>query len=343
MKKTTWIVLGSCCALPLIASAHISGEHDTEKKPVYNRTVKPPLMAQAPAASASTAIAAPELGGLPAAVFAPFAPAVGFRVDGNFFYISSSGMPDHRLMVGITAWQQQVALPQAYTGDNAWRVPLKPTPAATPLSAKDHFFRGAIAIAANGVPIFNPIKNDGITDTLLAGELDEFGGHAGRADDYHYHTAPVHLQSTVGSGMPVAYALDGYAIYGLSEPDGSAPLALDSFNGHTTSALGYHYHATLTYPYLNGGFHGEVVERDGQVDPQPRAEGLRPALTPWPGARIVGATQKGARQHSLQVLANGQTHWVNYLLNDDGSVRFEFIAPDGTSRVETYTPRSPQR
>lgn len=270
-------------------------------------------MAQASAANAKSHPASvPAISALPASVFAPFAPAVGFRVDDNFLYISSNGMPDHRLMVGITARQQQVALPQAYAGDNAWRVPLKPVPAATPLSAKTHFFRGAITIAANGVPIFNPIKNDGITNTLLAGELDEFGGHAGRVDELHHHTASIHLQSIVGTGLPLAYALEGYAIYGLAEPKGSAPTVLDTFNGHTTATPGYHHHATQTYPYLNGGFHGEVVERDGQVDPQPRAEGVRPALTPWPGARIVGATQRSVREHSLHVLANGQTHFLNY-------------------------------
>ena len=59
----------------------------------------------------------------------------------------------------------------------AWRIPLKPVEAKTPLSAKDHFFRGAIALAVNGVPIFNPIKNDGKTDVFLAGELDEFLDH----------------------------------------------------------------------------------------------------------------------------------------------------------------------
>ena len=340
MNPSVWMLLGACCAWPMAASAHLSGAHDTATTPVYDKTVQPPQLAQGPAAAAHEAPpAAPTVSALPAAVFAPFAPAVRFRVDDQFFYIASNGMPDHRMMVGITAWQQQVALPQAYTDGNAWRVPLKPVPAAHPLSAKTHFFRGAIAIAANGVPVFNPIKNDGITDTLLAGELDEFGGHAGRADDYHYHTAPIHLQSAVGAGLPVAYALDGYAIYGLTEPDGSAPVGLDHFNGHTTPALGYHYHATKTYPYLNGGFHGEVTEREGQVDPQPRAEGLRPALTPWPGARIVGATQKSANEHSLRVVAEGQTHLIHYRIDDDGSVRFEFIAPDGSSRVETHNPR----
>ena len=64
----------------------------------------------------------------------------------------------------------------------------------------------------------------------------------------------------------------------------------DAFNGHTTTALGYHYHASLKYPFINGGFHGEVVERDGQVDPQPRAGGVREALQQLRGARITGFT-----------------------------------------------------
>ena len=98
---------------------------------------------------------------------------------------------------------------------------------------------------------------------------------AAERNDYHYHIAPTHLQEIVGKDKPVAYALDGYAIYGFTEPDGTKVEGLDQFNGHTTPELGYHYHATKTYPYLNGGFHGEVVERDGQVDPQPRAGGVR--------------------------------------------------------------------
>ena len=65
------------------------------------------------------------------------------------------------------------------------------------------------------------------------------------------------------------------------------PGKLDEFGGHETKALGYHYHASLKYPFINGGFHGEVVERDGQVDPQPRTNGVRPALPPLPGARQI--------------------------------------------------------
>ena len=65
------------------------------------------------------------------------------------------------MMVGITTWQQQVPLPQNYTGDNAWRVPLHPVPSKTPVSIKGRFLRGAIALAANGIPIFNPQNNRG--------------------------------------------------------------------------------------------------------------------------------------------------------------------------------------
>jgi len=158
--------------------------------------------------------------------FQPFAGNVKTLTDQNDLLVESNGMPSHPMMVGITSWQQQVPLPQPYTGNNAWRIPLHPVPAQTPLSAKTNFFRGAIALAVNGVPIFNPIKNDGRTDTFLAGELDKWGGHCGRADDYHYHIAPVHLEDVVGAGQPIAYALDGYPIYGYQHPGttGFAPL-----------------------------------------------------------------------------------------------------------------------
>jgi hypothetical protein len=274
-----------------------------------------------------------------ASIFASFAPAVRVRWDEKFLFVESDAMPAHRLMVGITAWQQQVALPQPYTGNNAWRIPLQPKPAAQPLSAKTHFFRGAIALAANGVPIFNPIKNDGRTDTFLAGELDEFGGHSGRADDYHYHIAPLHLQPIVGAGRPLAYALDGYAIHGLTEPDGAATGKLDAFNGHSTAALGYHYHATKTYPYINGGFHGEVVERDGQVDPQPRARPVREATEPLRGARVTEFRVTSPQHYELVYTVNGRESKIRYGVEPDGTYPFEFVE-NGRTRTEVYQPRT---
>lgn len=264
--------------------------------------------------------------------------AIKTRWDERYFYVESNGIPDHRLMVGIMAWQQQVPLPQKYFGDNAWQIPLRPIPAKNPQSAKGYFLRGAIALAVNGVPIFNPLNNRG-EDSFLIGELDEFGGHCGRADDYHYHIAPVHLEKTVGKGLPIAYALDGYPIYGYEEPDGSPVVGLDAFNGHKDKNGNYHYHATKKYPYLNGGFHGEVTERGGQVDPQPRAEPIRPDLRPLRDARITDFKETRPGSYVLTYDVRGKKGSVSYVVADDGSAKFTFIDTNGATTNETYSPR----
>ena len=188
--------------------------------------------------------------------FRPFGDDVSVRWDDEYFYVESNGMPRHPMMVGIQAWNGQVPIPQPYAGDNAFRFTLRPRFADKPVSARETLFRGAIAIAANGIPIFNPIKQDGRTDTYLAGELDEFGGHAGRADDYHYHVAPIHLSGRIGTGLPLAWALDGFPMHGYVEPDGSEARDLDWLNGHSGPDGRYHYHATPEYPRVNGGFRG---------------------------------------------------------------------------------------
>ena len=261
---------------------------------------------------------------------------INTRWDDRYFYVESNGIPDHRMMVGITAWQQQVPLPQKYVGENSWQIPLHPVPAKNPRSAKGNFLRGAIALAANGVPIFNPLNNRG-DDAFLFGELDEFGGHCGRADDYHYHIAPVHLEKTVGKGLPIAYALDGYPIYGYDEPDGSPVVGLDAFNGHKDKIGNYHYHATKKYPYLNGGFYGEVVERDGQVDPQPRAEPLRPSLPPMRDAKITDFKETKPGSYVLTYDVKGKKGTVSYTLAADGSANFSFTDTSGKTTNETYS------
>lgn len=271
------------------------------------------------------------------AAFAPFEKALGLRWDDRYFYVESDGMPDHPMMIGITAWQQQVPIPQNYKGTNAWRIPLYPVPARKPMSAKDNFFRGAIALAINGIPIFNPIKNDGVTDTNLAGELDKFGGHCGRADDYHYHLPPTHLQDKAGKGRPIAYALDGYPIFGFDETDGTPARDLDKFNGHKDAEGKYHYHSTKDYPYLNGGFFGEVTERDGQVDPQPHADPVRPALPPLRGATITGFERtQNDKTMVVKYDLNGDKRGVRYTFREDGSIHFSYDEGTEGVRTETY-------
>ncbi len=273
-----------------------------------------------------------------ARAFARFDPEARLRWDDDYLYVESDGVPDHPMMIGITAWQQQVPLPQAYTGSNAWQIPLNPTPAQEPLSAKTNFFRGAIALAVNGVPIFNPIKNDGLTDTLLAGELDQWGGHCGRADDYHYHVAPVHLAQVVGEGQPIAYALDGYPLLGGQEPGASETGELDWLNGHEDHHGNYHYHTTESYPYVNGGFFGAVTERDGQVEPQPRAQPIRPHLPPLPGARITGFTSTKSNEYRLTYELQGKTGRVDYTITDGGEVTFTTVDVSGHTETMTYDP-----
>ncbi|OYW77263.1 MAG: hypothetical protein B7Z37_05015 [Verrucomicrobia bacterium 12-59-8] len=302
-----------------------------ERKPVQVASAASTLnLAAATVANAANAPAA-------AKPFLAF-PRLELKWDKDFLFVGSNGLPDHNMMVGITAWQQQVPLPQNYTGDNMWRVPLHPVPAKTPAIVEGHFLRGAIAIGVNGIPIFNPQNNRGEVSYEI-GELDQWGGHCGRADDYHYHIAPLHLQTVVGKGMPIAYALDGYPIYGLTEPDGSPVGKLDECHGHEDAKVGYHYHASTKRPYLQSAFHGEVVEAEGQVDPQPRAQGVRPDTAPLRGAEITGFESAGSNNYKLSYQVGGETRSISYSINSDGTYPFEFINGREGVVKEVYTSR----
>ncbi|MFN9992696.1 MAG: YHYH protein, partial [Phycisphaerales bacterium] len=244
-------------------------------------------------------------------------------------------------------------LPQPYSGDNAWRIPLKPVFAAKPISAKTNLYRGAIALAVNGIPIFNALNNRG-DDTYKVGELDNFGGHCGRSDDYHYHIAPLVLQKVVGPENPIAYALDGFALYGYftkgakKGEEGWCPLggvdALDEFNGHfgthTDGSSGvYHYHASPDYPYINGGMKGEVEVVDDQIEPQPQARGVRQWLQALQGASITDFKEVKPQSWSLEYRISGAKYFVNYRI-DGTKFIFDFVTPDGSTTSETYEARA---
>lgn len=275
-------------------------------------------------------------GALMSASFSPFRPRVRSYNDGTYFYIEGDNVPDPALMpspmVGITAWQQQIPLPVSYffgttnpennVGSlgygqpNVWRLPLVPTPAASPISLNGNFLRGAVAVAANGIAIFNPRNNRGEYSYAI-GELDQYGGHCGLADDYHYHIAPVHLQSVLGVDKPVAWALDGYPIYGFTEPDGSAQQALDADGGHNHGSWGYHYHARGTVagghvaPYLMDAMHGQVVNFGGQVDPQPEVQSMRASGTGGYEAKAVDGAVITAFLNPVAFSTDGSGHFVH--------------------------------
>lgn len=266
--------------------------------------------------------------------FSAFSSSVKTLKSGQYYLVESTGLPLHNMMIGITNWQQQVPVPQPYSGSNAWKIPVSPKPAATPISAKNNLFRGAIALAADGVPIFNALNNRG-EDSYLIGELDKWGGHCGRADDYHYHVAPLHLSRTVGATKPIAYALDGYPIYGALEPDGLKMKKLDSLNGHVYKGK-YHYHGTNTYPYINGGMYGQVTVKEGQVDPQPVARPFRPDGQPLSGAKITEFARSGDSKFALTYTYNGGEYLIDYTATLQ-SVEMTFTDPAGKQSRETYT------
>lgn len=258
--------------------------------------------------------------------------------DDKYLYISSNGLPDHDMMVGITNWQQQVPIKQNYTGDNSWAIPTNPKMAEHPLSTKTNLLKGAIALAVNGIPIFNPLNNRG-EDANAIGELDNWGGHCGRADDYHYHLPPLHLQDQVGVGNPVAYAVDGFPVYGETTD------ILDEYLGKMNADGSYEYHTIKEYPYFIAGMRGEVKldpktkAPENQVYPQPRTQELRPALRPLRGAEIIDFKSLGENSYRLTYSLDSKEYIINYSWDSEDNYTYQFINPDGTATVETYKPR----
>jgi len=286
---------------------------------------------------------------LMAAAFAPFKPKVRYNWDGTTFFLESDNTPEGmpNKMVGITTWQQQVPIPAAYFAHstsnennagslgyqqpNVWRIPLVPVPSASPIviynppAPPTNFLRGAVALASNGIAIFNPSNNGGNVSYEI-GELDYYGGHCGLADDYHYHIAPTHLNTRFGGPLgddkPIAWALDGYPMYGFLEPDGAPRQALDAEGGHDHGGgWGYHYHAmgtttvdathpygTPQSPYLMKAFHGTVVNFGNQVDGQPAVGNLRADGTGGYNAKAVAGAYIVAQMNPAPLVTDGSGH-----------------------------------
>jgi uncharacterized protein (TIGR03437 family) len=193
--------------------------------------------------------------------------ATSIGCDGTYAYVGSIGMPvgsvSDAMMNGITSTNLQVPTPTDFQGANGWKLPLNPMLAQSPTPVPS----GPIGVAINGIPIFNPcVQNGNCTatngDTRAEGQLDTCNGHAGRADDYHYHAAPTCLMaeqpnSSYWNDHPVGWLLDGFAVFGYDNADGSAP-ARDPCGGSVVSGsqapagypYGYAYHVMDTFPYI---------------------------------------------------------------------------------------------
>ena len=238
--------------------------------------------------------------------------AASVGCDSSYAYVSSSGLATHAMMDGITASNLQVPLGQNFFGASAWKIPLNPALATTTTTATD----GPIGVAINGVPIFNPCKQGGCNasqgggDTKLLGELDVCNGHAGRADDYHYHAAPTCLMAGKPASYwdthPLGWALDGFAIYGYNNADGSVATR-DGVCGGNTSAVsnspsGYSYHVTDASPYVLACFRGtpspDLAGQAAKYSPI-----RQPPVTPFPVLAMTLATDASDGYQVLQFSA----------------------------------------
>jgi len=273
--------------------------------------------------------------------FAPYKDKISTHWDDEYFYVESSGIPAHQMMVGITAWIAQVPTPQNYYGDDAWKIPLFTEYSDDPVTIADDLRRGAVALASNGIPIFNPVNASGLVSKDL-GELDQFGGHSGRGDDYHYHIAPLHLEATSGT-QPIAFALDGYPIYGSKEPDGSTMEDLDDFHGHTDTDGNFHYHGTDTYPFMFAKMRGKVTlsgsAPETQIEPQPVPHAFRgdPHGINSDNLIITNLVENEAGNgYTLYYTSNDLEGSVEYSWDENDFFTFVFHDIDGTTTTETF-------
>ncbi len=263
-----------------------------------------------------------------ARAFAPFQERLGISWDDDFLYVEGNGLPDHPMMAGITAWQQQVPIPHDFTGDNRFALPLNPEYLEEP---GELTLMGPIALALNGIPIFHALTQSG-KDAYAGGELDQWGGHCGRGDDYHYHIAPKHLEAIVGEGNPVAFGLDGYPIY-CADPSRDKPL--DECHGYFDDEGNYRYVGELKPPYVMSYFRGKADLQD-----RPTTRGVRPHLPPLRGAEITAFEGTLADGFKLTYEINGKEGWIDYRTLESGGIDFTFTDPDGTVREESHERRA---
>ena len=221
---------------------------------------------------------------------AGFAGRVTVTCTDELVTLSSDTYPDHTLMTGITATNEQIPVP----GTWAPSMPLVPRGINGRYSND-----AAVGIAVNGVPIYDYTKQGDLDvdtynprdDTVVQGELDICNGHAGRGDDYHYHASPdcmIAVMDNAGDDAIIGWGLDGYPLYGHNNPDGSAISAgtLDVCNGQRDETFGYRYHTSAGPPYILQCLVGEVdIGAIPKVSPLSSATawGGKPSGTPPAG------------------------------------------------------------
>ncbi|EDM45468.1 hypothetical protein SCB49_06662 [unidentified eubacterium SCB49] len=121
-------------------------------------------------------------------------------------------------------------------------IPVTPTYLKTPQS----FGRGGIGVALNGVKYDPAAPLHAILAAHTIAPLDDHGGHVNPHGGYHYHAVTGSTKKVSQEDIHadlIGYAIDGFAIYSLTDKNGNKPEDLDECGGHFDDIRGYHYHA----------------------------------------------------------------------------------------------------
>ena len=257
---------------------------------------------------------------------------VAVTCDSEYAYVTSDTYPDHVLMNGITGTNEQIPVPAV---NYAAPIKLAPAMATSPTTID-----AAVGVAVNGVPIYDysaqgelDIYNyDPASDTLVLGQLDQCGGHAGRGDDYHYHAAPncmIEAMPNRGDDAIIGWGYDGYPLYGNNNPDGS-PIAsgtLDVCNGQADDAFGYRYHTSEAAPYIIQCLVGEVDTRIlPRVSPlSGDRAGIRANLhPPQGGVDNLNHSVDANGRRTMTYEYRGQSYYVTYAPSAQGNNCYDF-------------------
>ncbi|MCJ8268279.1 MAG: PKD domain-containing protein, partial [Psychrosphaera sp.] len=160
------------------------------------------------------------------AAFTAYSNLVSVSCDDTNMTITSKTMLPYRSSldgdkpdVGIKSWIGRVAIAE----ETSWTLPLQPNYFSSTISNIN--IHDAIGVSVEGVPILHYAKEASFDevaqlgtdysdrDTVLLGEVDQCGAHAGNGEDYHYHTAPLCLMDTHDPSKPLAYMFDGIPLY----------------------------------------------------------------------------------------------------------------------------------
>ena len=153
---------------------------------------------------------------LTARAFQHFDDVLEIRWDDDFVYVEGNSLPDHEMMTGITAWNQQVPLPQDFTGENAWRITRHPRPAAESVYGHGEPFQGRDRGGDQRRADLQSHQAGRPHGHEPCGRAGRVRRTRGRADDYHYHLPPTFLNERLGDELPIGFGMDGYPLYGFT-------------------------------------------------------------------------------------------------------------------------------